>query len=132
VKLTSRSGGYSPKVMALAAFLDAKPETQGSRVGPNVTMYKLAGKIFAILSMKAGYVVLKTPPESVEILKARYKGVGHKTHLDRRYWIAVMLDADVPLKEAQRLASLSYDLVRATLKKPVKKAAKKIVRIVRA
>jgi predicted DNA-binding protein (MmcQ/YjbR family) len=125
-------GGYSPRVTALAAFLDAKPGAQGSRVGPNVTMYKVTGKIFAILSMKAGYVVLKTPAESVEILKARYQGVGHKTHLDRRYWIAVTLDADVPPKEAQRLASLSYDLVRATTERPAKQAVKKIVRKVRA
>jgi predicted DNA-binding protein (MmcQ/YjbR family) len=118
--------------MALAAFLDAKPGAQGSRVGPNVTMYKIAGKIFAILSMKAGYVVLKTPEESVEMLKARYKGVGHKTHLDRRYWIAVTLDADVQPKEVQRLASLSYDLVQATVERPAKKTAKKVVRKVRA
>jgi predicted DNA-binding protein (MmcQ/YjbR family) len=119
-------------VTALAAFLDAKPSAEGLRVGPNVTMYKLAGKIFAILSMKTGYVVLKCPPESIDMLKARYKGVGHKTHLDRRHWIAVELEADVPPKETQRLASLSYDLVRATAEKPVRRTTKKIVRKVRA
>jgi predicted DNA-binding protein (MmcQ/YjbR family) len=109
-------------VTALAAFLDARPGAQGSRVGPNVIMYKLKGKIFAILSMKTGYIVLKCPPESIDMLKARYNGVGHKTHLDRRHWIAVELDADVPAKEVQRLASLSHDLVRAAAEKPVKRA----------
>jgi predicted DNA-binding protein (MmcQ/YjbR family) len=126
------AGGYSAKVTALAAFLEAKPGTVEVKASPNASMYKVADKIFAILSKKTGYVVLKTPPESVPMLKEMYKGVGHKTHLDRRHWIAVELDADVPSREVQRLATLSYDLVRASMEKPKKKAAKKVARKVRA
>jgi predicted DNA-binding protein (MmcQ/YjbR family) len=104
---------YSARVTALAAFLDARPGAEGSNMLTNVRVFKIAGKMFAILSMKTGYVVLKTPPESVPMLKEMYRGVGHKTHLDRRHWIAVELDSDVPPREVQRLATLSYDLVRA-------------------
>ena len=119
---------YSKNVKALVASLDRKPGAQGSNMLPNVRSYKVAGKTFAIFSMKTGYVVLKTPPESVPMLKEMYRGVGHKTHLDKRHWIAVELDADVPMKEVQRLATLSYDLVRAGAEKPAKrKAAKKVV-----
>jgi predicted DNA-binding protein (MmcQ/YjbR family) len=123
---------YSARVTALAAFLDAKPGAEGSNMLANVRVFKIAGKMFAILSMKTGYVVLKTPPESVPMLKEMYKGVGHKTHLDKRHWIAVELDADVPMKEVQRLASLSYNLVRAGAQKPAKKKAKKVATKVRA
>jgi predicted DNA-binding protein (MmcQ/YjbR family) len=126
------AGVYSARVTALAAFLEAKPGTVEVKASPNASMYKVADKIFAILSKKTGYVVLKTPPESVPMLKEMYKGVGHKTHLDRRHWIAVELDADVPMKAVQRLTSLSYDLVRAGAEKPAKRKAKTVVTKARA
>ncbi|MGH8218356.1 MAG: MmcQ/YjbR family DNA-binding protein, partial [Steroidobacteraceae bacterium] len=42
-------------------------------------------------------------------------GIGHRSHLDRRYWISVSLDADVPAKELKRLIAHSYELVCAKL-----------------
>jgi predicted DNA-binding protein (MmcQ/YjbR family) len=41
--------------------------------------------------------------------------VIYRSHLDRRYWISVTLDADVRSKEVKRLVSQSYDLVCAKL-----------------
>ncbi len=119
--MTAKAGMPSAAVTALAAFADGLAGASVFRHSQNVAMYKVGGKIFAILSAKAGYVVLKCHPDSIPMLKAKYKGIGHKTHLDHRHWIAVELNADVPLKEAKRLASLSYDLVRAAEKKPAKK-----------
>ena len=40
---------------------------------------------------------------------------GHRSHLDRRFWISVDLDADVPADEVARLAEASYELVCAGL-----------------
>ena len=76
------------------------------------------GKTFAILQVR-GFenVILKCDPHLVEILKQQYAGVGHRSHLDRRFWICVELDADVPAAEIERLAAGSYDLVRAGLTK---------------
>jgi hypothetical protein len=47
-------------------------------------------------------------------------GVGYRSHLDRRHWISVSLDADVPTSEIGRLAARSYDLVAADLTKKQK------------
>ena len=113
----------TPRVAALAAFLDDKPGAERSNLRPNVAIYKVTGKMFAILSLKTAYVVLKCAPDSIPMLKAKYAGVGHKTHLDPRHWIAVEIDADVPPGEVRRLASLSYDLVHPA-PKPVKKPAR--------
>ncbi|MBL6939153.1 MAG: MmcQ/YjbR family DNA-binding protein [Alphaproteobacteria bacterium] len=121
------AGAYSARVVALEAFLTGKLGASEVKASVNASMYKVADKVFAILSKKTGYVVLKSPPESVPMLKEVYAGVGHKTHLDRRRWIAVELDADVPMKEVQRLATVSYDLVRASAEKPAKRKAKKVV-----
>ena len=51
----------------------------------------------------------------MEVLKGTYAGVGHRSHLDARFWISVDLDADVPADEIERLVDQSYDLVCATL-----------------
>ena len=70
------------------------------------------GKTFAILSVRGVEdVILKCDPLLVSTLREKYEGVGHRSHLDRRYWISVRLDADVPAKEIKRLVSISYDLV---------------------
>jgi predicted DNA-binding protein (MmcQ/YjbR family) len=79
---------------------------------PLVIIYKVVGKTFAILSVRGVEdVILKCDPELVVALRRDYTGIGHRSHLDRRFWIAVRLDADVPMKEIRRLVSLSYDLV---------------------
>ena len=50
-----------------------------------------------------------------QVLRGHYQGVGHRSHLDRRFWISVDLDSDVPPGEVRRLVDQSYDLVCAGL-----------------
>ncbi len=108
--------------LALKAVLDAKrgatAEPISARKGgaPLALIYKVMGKMFAILSVRgAQSVILKCDPHLVEILKAQYAGVGHRSHLDRRFWICVTLDADVPPDEIEGLVAGSYELVRSGL-----------------
>jgi predicted DNA-binding protein (MmcQ/YjbR family) len=83
---------------------------------PTAMLYKVMGKLFAIVGVgDIEHVILKCDPELVDVLKATYAGIGHRSHLDRRYWISVELDADVPASEIARLIDQSYDLVCATL-----------------
>jgi predicted DNA-binding protein (MmcQ/YjbR family) len=111
-----------PRTQALMARLGSKPGVTADPVlaprgrAPVAMMYKLAGKIFAIVGLgKTEEVIVKCDPHLVEVLKETYAGVGHRSHLDRRFWICVALDADVPADEIDRLVEQSYDLVRATL-----------------
>jgi predicted DNA-binding protein (MmcQ/YjbR family) len=115
------------KTAALKVVLDAMPgaaaEPMKASRGcvPLVILYKLAGKMFAILSVRdEEFVLVKAQPETIELLKEQYSGVGHRSHLDRRFWIAVSLDADVPAKEIKRLVRESYALVVAGLTKKQK------------
>ena len=108
----------SPDAAALRAALEAKPGAVGEALASaaGVTLYKVMGKMFAILNLrKAEYVILKCDPHLAEILREQYAGVGHRSHLDRRHWIAVSLGADVPGEAVERLAGHSYDLVCAGL-----------------
>lgn len=100
------------------AALEAKPGAVGEPLpsAPGVVLYKIMGKMFAILEIRrVEAVVLKCDPLLVDILKAQYAGVGHRGHLDRRFWISIDLDADVPAEEIERLIAQSYELVTAKL-----------------
>ena len=102
----------------MQAALEAKPGAVGAPLASarGVVLYKVMGKMFAILTTNRTLsVILKCDPHLAEILREQYAGVGHRSHLDRRFWISVALDADVPLEEIERLAAHSYDLVRAKL-----------------
>jgi len=102
----------------LQAALEAKPGAVGAPLpsAPGVVIYKVMGKMFAILEdRRIRNVILKCDPHLAEVLREQYAGVGHRSHLDRRFWISINLEADVPPEEVERLAAASYDLVRASL-----------------
>jgi predicted DNA-binding protein (MmcQ/YjbR family) len=110
------------KTAALKAVLDAKPGAEGQPMTastgrePLVLIYKVMGKTFAILSVRGDeFVILKSDPRLVEVLREQYAGVGRRSHLDPRHWIAVSLDQDVPAAEIERMAAHSYELVCAGL-----------------
>ena len=54
---------------------------------PSVLIYKVMGKMFAVLSIRRiENVILKCDPELGEALREQYAGVGHRSHLDRRHF----------------------------------------------
>jgi len=102
----------------LLARLGAKPGVTQAPAptplgrAPPAIIYKVMGKVFAIVSLsKSDYMIVKCDPDLATVLKETYSGVGHRSHLDKRYWISVTLDADVPVAEINRLVDQSYDLV---------------------
>ncbi len=97
--------------------LDGKPGAvaEPARVA-GTFLYKVKGKMFAILATRGEAALsLKCDPHLAEVLREQYAGVGHRYHLDRRHWISVTLDSDVPAPEIVRLVDQSYELVRANL-----------------
>jgi len=106
----------------LRTFIEALPRVESSTLSmgrtkaPVALIHKIMGKMFAIQSLRGeDYVIVKCDPALIQVLRQQYKGVGHRSHLDKRFWIAVELDADVPMKEVRRLAGHSYGLVCAGL-----------------
>ena len=109
------------QTLALQTILETKPGAVAvpvpvprGRPTP-AQMYKVMGKVFAILSIRGGQsVILKSDPHLAEVLRELYAGVGHRSHLGRN-WISVDLDADVPPEEIERFVDQSYNLVCAGL-----------------
>ena len=108
----------SPAIARMRACLGAPPGAVGSPLpsAKGVTLYKVMGKMFAILTTyPIEGVILKCDPHLAEMLRSKYAGVGRRGHLDPRFWISIDLHADVPLSEVEQLAASAYDLVRAKL-----------------
>ncbi len=110
------------RTAALKAILDALPGAVAQPMAaargttPLVLIYKIMDKMFAILSVRAEeFVILKSDPYRAQMLRDAYAGVGHRSHLDPRFWISVDLASDVPFDEIGGLAAASYELVRAGL-----------------
>ncbi|MEJ0026677.1 MAG: MmcQ/YjbR family DNA-binding protein [Rhizomicrobium sp.] len=117
------------KTAALKTRLDAFPGAVAGPMAasrgttPLVLIYKVMNKTFAILSVRAdAFVILKADPDRVPLLRERCDGIGHRSHLDPRHWIAVALDSDVPARDVARLAKQSYNLICAGLTVPQKAA----------
>lgn len=110
--------GPSQRTAALMAVLESKPGAEANPMSapraasPNVLIYKVMGKMFAILSVRGiENVILKCDPNLAHAVREQYEGIGHRSHLDKRFWISVNLDADVPADEVERLVGHSYELV---------------------
>jgi predicted DNA-binding protein (MmcQ/YjbR family) len=119
----ARSGGANRRrTTTLRTFIESKPgatATVFAMAGgktPVALIHKIKGRMFAIQSLRGDeYVILKCDPNLVPVLRHQYAGVGHRSHLDKRFWIAVDLNADVPTRELRKLVDHSYGLVRTGL-----------------
>jgi predicted DNA-binding protein (MmcQ/YjbR family) len=116
--METRDPKLSRRTATVKGWIEAKPGAVAESFAPPkgatpiAVIYKVMGKMFAILAARGNAnVILKCDPHLASMLRKEYVGVGHRSHLDRRYWICVDLDADVPSKEIKRLISQSYDLV---------------------
>jgi predicted DNA-binding protein (MmcQ/YjbR family) len=112
---------------ALRAVLDALPGAVGEPYTPPRSaeplsiLYKVGGKMFAVMTVRGTlYVVVKVPPFMADMLREQYVGVGKRTHLDPRHWVALDLQSDVPDDEIASLAQGSYELVRDSLPKALR------------
>lgn len=64
-----------------------------------------------IMLYKGKYILnLKCEPEQSDFLKAAYEGITEAYHMNKRLWITVYIDSDVPENEIKRLIGHSFEL----------------------
>jgi predicted DNA-binding protein (MmcQ/YjbR family) len=87
--------------------------------GPDTAVMKIKGKMFATLGQSAGQARsnLKCDPDESVMLRDIFEGVLPGYHMNKRHWNTVILDADVPAGEIERMMDRSYGLVVKSLKK---------------
>lgn len=101
----------------------AKPgSTENYPFGDDVAVFKVAGKMFALISLDAppGSASLKCDPDLAVVLRHRFPAVTPGYHLSKRHWNTVELDGSLPDGELLDLIDHSYDLVVAGLTRAVR------------
>ena len=98
----------------LKRYLRSKPgTTEDTPFGPEHLVYKVMGKIFAVVGWDEEPMTmsLKCEPERVEELRQVFRAVGPAPYFDKHHWNLVVLDGSVPEPELLAMVDDSYDLV---------------------
>ncbi len=85
--------------------------------GPTTSVFKVAGKMFALSQPDADSlrVSLKCEPRLAEALRAAHAAVTPGYHLNKRHWNTVTIDGSVPEEAIRDMIEDSYDLVVSKL-----------------
>jgi predicted DNA-binding protein (MmcQ/YjbR family) len=102
------------KLEALRNYLLAKKgTTEETPFGPEVLVYKVMGKMFALVAWEADplTISLKCEPGQALFLRDVYPAVRPGYHFNQKHWNTVTLDATIPESELLGMIDDSYDLV---------------------
>jgi predicted DNA-binding protein (MmcQ/YjbR family) len=92
--------------------------------GPETTVFKVAGKLFAISRLDSDplSVSLKCEPALAEQLRDRHEAIKPGYHLNKRHWNTVTLDGSLPDAMIVELIEDSYDLIVSALPRARRRA----------
>jgi predicted DNA-binding protein (MmcQ/YjbR family) len=90
--------------------------------GPELSVFKVAGKIFAISSLDDSLlgVSLKCEPDLAVALRASYPAIRPGYHLNKRHWNTVTIDGTLPDQLVRDMVEDSYDLIVSALPKRIR------------
>lgn len=91
--------------------------------GPDALVFKVVGKMFALVSQKeeTPRVTLKCSPADGEVLVSQYDSVQPGYYMNKKHWITISLDGEMPDQMITELAKGSYELIVNKLTKADKK-----------
>ena len=95
---------------------------EGMPFGEDYIVYKVAGRIFAILMPDgaAPRLSLKCDPDWAEELRASYTAIIPGYHLNKRYWNTLLLEEHLPSSLLRSLIRHSWNEASAKLTKSVR------------
>lgn len=80
-------------------------------------VYKVSGKMFALLSSDEDTLSLKCDPDIAIELRANFEDVQPGWHMNKKHWVTVQFAGELPIRLIQSWISNSYTLVVAKLPK---------------
>jgi predicted DNA-binding protein (MmcQ/YjbR family) len=85
--------------------------------GPETSVFKIAGKMFALSQLGADSlrISLKCEPQLAEGLRGAHPAVLPGYHLNKRHWNTVIIDGSLSEQMIKDLIEDSYDLVVSQL-----------------
>ena len=100
-------------------LLDKKGTTEEIPFGPQALVYKVMGKMFALVAWDETplRISLKCDPLRALELRFEFEAVRGAYHMNKKHWNMVDLDTSVPMPEVLEMIDDSYDLVVKGLSK---------------
>ena len=85
--------------------------------GPEHSVFKVAGKMFALSALERTplEVSVKCEPDLAVALRRSYRAIRPGYHLNKRHWNTIMLDGTLPDRLVCDFVEDSYDLVVSAL-----------------
>jgi predicted DNA-binding protein (MmcQ/YjbR family) len=87
--------------------------------GADALVFKVMNKMFALVSQReeTPRVTLKCNPVDAEVLVSQYKSVVPGYYMNKKHWITISLNGDLPESVLVDLAKSSYELIVSKLTK---------------
>ena len=97
--------------------LTKRKATEGTPFGETVLVFKVAGKMFALMSLDEipATANLKCDPDLALELRDRYEQVRPGYHMNKKHWNTVEIEGGIPETELRKMIDHSYDLVVQSL-----------------
>lgn len=104
---------------------DLKGVTEHFPFDEDTLVFKVGGKMFALLSLKkweegVGTINLKCDPERAEELRANYDEITPGYHMSKKHWNTVNCQGSLDLNLISDLIRHSYELVYGSLTKKMR------------
>lgn len=98
-------------------------EKATSEYDRNLLVFCVADKWFCFVNVEVfDFCNIKCDPGQIQALQDRYEGIRPGYHMNKKHWISVAFDRDVPDKTIKDLVRQSYERVVASLSKKEREA----------
>lgn len=95
----------------------------GSAYDRDLLVFSVADKWFCFVNIEVfDFCCIKCDPARIAALRERYEGVKPGYHMNKRHWVSVGFDRDVPEGIILELVRQAYELVVASLSRNQRKA----------
>jgi predicted DNA-binding protein (MmcQ/YjbR family) len=108
---------------SLSTYLLAKKgATEETPFGPEALVYKVMGKMFALVAWQEEplTITLKCEPGQAMFLRDVYPAVRPGYHMNKTHWNTITLDGTIPEAELKGMIDDSYALVVKSLSRVLK------------
>lgn len=103
----------------IAHFLSKPGTEETTPFGPDILVYKVGGKMFALTAPDdfPASINLKCDPDRSIELRDTWKAITPGYHMNKKHWNTLVLDGSVPTSLIRELIDHSYELVVKSLPK---------------
>lgn len=108
--------------LSLKGATDRMPFTKAtSDFDRDLLVFSVGGKWFCFVNIdEFSFCNMKCDPAQITDLQERYDGIRPGWHMNKKHWISVYFNSDVPDSLIRQLVRQSYDIVVASLPKRVR------------